>query len=347
MSVRTASRPKSGPSPKTQLTHDLRAVGLKPTAVWPRLPVWWQDALAEEGGLFEVRAFIAKHFGLQLTGDGHLAPRPDPRVRFKSTAGVDPDRLDSARAAAVGIARAVAAAAIPDWAGALPAAGALRREILDQGRPWVGFEDLIEACWRRGVPVLYLPDLPVTGRKMHGLVTEVAGRPVIVIALHVERLHPAWASFILAHEMGHVALGHLDAAGDDTIVDGELTDGDDDPDEVAANGYALECLNGDRARQHLAPRPMTAEALAQAATQAGRRYAVDPGHLTLNWAHGRANETGTNPLAIANRANLRLGAEPGQVARLCRRHVQANLDRDRLPADTIDFLAAHGLIDTP
>lgn len=343
MTVHAPSR-RRGPSPKSILTRDLKAAGLRPAEVRPRLPFGWEETLEEDGGLLEIRAFVAKHFGLRLTPEGGLVPRPDDRVRFKSTAGIEPGALDAARAAAVAVARLVAAATVPPWVGTLPAAAALRCRILDAGRPWIALEDLVAACWRHGVPVVYLPQLPVEGRKMDGLVTEIRSRPVVVLAKGMDNRHPAWASFILAHEMGHIALGHLAAAGDDTIVDGDLDLPSEDADERAANCYAVEVLTGCPTRPSGAPRRMAAPTFARAALSVGRERAIEPGHLALSWARAMGERDDTSYYALANRAQALLGFGAGDVRRICESALDANLDLDRLPGDSVDFLAASGVI---
>ena len=263
-------------------------------------------------------------------------------MRFKSTAGIEPGALDAARAAAVAVARLVAAATVPQWTGTLPNAAAMRRAILDEGRPWVGFEDLVAACWQHGVPVVYLPELPVGGRKMDGLVTEVDGRPVIVIAKKLAG-HPAWGSFILGHEMGHIALGHLETAGDDTIVDGDLDTLSEDPVEVVANAFAVELLTGAQDRRYRSAYPARADRLAKEARATGQRDRVDPGHVVLNWTREMVRRDRQNYWPLANKALAAIGTA-SSVATLCRSALEANLDLDRLPDDSVDFLAASGVI---
>ena len=60
-------------------------------------------------------------------------------------------------------------------------------------------------CWAHGVPVMYWRNLGTASENgWHGGSTN--GRPVIILSKASQLW--AWQLFILAHEVGHVALGH-------------------------------------------------------------------------------------------------------------------------------------------
>jgi hypothetical protein len=94
--------------------------------------------------------------------------------------------------------------------------------------------------------------------------------------------YPAPIAFTLAHEIGHIMLGHL--ANSPAIVD--LADpgggADGDLQEAEANEFALELLTG-------SPEPIiqtskedfSARTLAASVAEAGPRYKIEPGTLAL------------------------------------------------------------------
>jgi hypothetical protein len=153
----------------------------------------------------------------------------------------------------------------------------------------LGFDALLALCWDHGIPVIPLPNLPVGVRKMDGAALQIGERPVIVIAK--KKSSRAWLSFILAHEIGHVALGHLKPGS--TIVDVSLqegatyaTDDQNDVQEAEADTFALEAMGGvdvesevGRWAAQLAP-----VELAVKARSAAKVYRIEPGHFILRHA---------------------------------------------------------------
>ena len=97
----------------------------------------------------------------------------------------------------------------------------------------------------------------------------------------------AQVSYYLAHELGHIALGHLSSSPVLIDVDDPLSAPDrEDPEEVAADRFALEALTGTPD-----PRVLTdadrysAAALAKAVMVAAPELQIDPGTLALCFGH--------------------------------------------------------------
>src|SRR5215475_7795904 len=77
---------------------------------------------------------------------------------------------------------------------------------------------------------------------MEGMVTIARGRPVIVLTKKTSQCD--WMLFILAHELGHVALKHLEETEGQAIVDDTVEDSDsNDAQEKDANGFATKLLS--------------------------------------------------------------------------------------------------------
>lgn len=120
----------------------------------------------------------------------------------------------------------------------LPAAAELRAQLVDDdGR--VTLHSMIEWLWDHGIPVI-----PLHGKGGFCAAVLAANEAPVVIIKEV-RDHMAYWMFDVAHEVGHIALGHIGGRGlvdvdDPTPGDRETQDGQ----ERAANDYALELTLG-------------------------------------------------------------------------------------------------------
>jgi hypothetical protein len=170
----------------------------------------------------------------------------------------------------------------------------LRRALL-AGRPFVSFGDVITACWSLGVPVLHLRVFPAQTKGVTAIAVKLGGRHAILVAR--ESGFDAQYMFHVAHELGHIALGHLGEGG--AIVDADPNDPAnkreelvDDEEERSADAYAQALLTGSanfevfgadevKGRQRLG----TARELASRAQQLSGDLRVDAGHLVMVFGH--------------------------------------------------------------
>jgi Zn-dependent peptidase ImmA (M78 family) len=317
--------------PKKQLIKELAAVGFKKDA-FDLLPEWWEDAIAHPSGVHEIRGFLAKHLHLNVGADGALCGRDMPKACFKTRSGTPIDKIASARSFASGVASVVAFAAkhATPWKG-FPDAASLRQEMLGKGRPWIGLTELLEICWSHGAPVVFLPTLPVNSPKMEGMVVYCRERPVILVTTKRAE-DPSLMLFILAHEMGHLACGHIEPGS--TLVDEKIEGEVDDGQEKEANRYAIDLISGGKNIQM--PRLIRAKELARVAADYGARHQMEPGHVIMN-AVKNTVINGETPWALAMAALKHL---PGAVtsADLTRQALRSNIDMDALSDDGFEFL---------
>lgn len=301
------------------------------------LPDWWDDEAAGNGsGYTHALMLVSRHLGVDLASMQDEA-RPvglnlSAPCKFKKRADKGEDDLVVVRAMAAQVAR-LAAAATEEAARPLPASAAdVRQQILGEGHPWVSFGVLLDHCWSVGVPVVHLSRFPKGARRPDGMSALVGGRPAIILS--ARRKSPAWTLFVLAHELGHVALGHVSAGG--LLIDEKVADDEEDADaeERAANDFASTLLTGKpRPAYRTADRWPNAGRLAELARVTGRRDRIDPGHVALNYAH----TMGADFFPVANAA-LRL-IEPGADAvTVLRERMAARLDWSALPEDSSAFL---------
>jgi len=302
------------------------------------LPEWWDDAAATSPiGKAEFHLIVAECLGIDFASlrdpQADLAPTDLSGVKFKLTGNTTQDQVAVTSAIAMQIARhaEVAGRSLPE--AREEGAATIRDEVLSERDSWVDFDGLLDWCWNAGIPVLHLSKLPKTLRKMHGMAVKVAGRPLILLCKNQRQ--PAWQLFILAHELGHLMLGHV--ADDEALFDQEVRDGvAQDQEELDANTFALELLCGDGdTRVQAADRWPKAPQLAEAALRYGQRHRIDPGHVALNFAFSASPDGKLYPLANAALKILDPGADaPAQV----RDAAVARLDWSALPANASAYL---------
>ena len=300
-------------------------------------PDWWADEVAATpSGLAEYHLMLAECLGVELaslrdpSSPVRLAEPPD--FKLKLTSGTSPADVAVTVALVGQIAKLAEVAARHLPPARLEDAAGVREGLLAEGAPWPGLRELARWCWQSGIVVLHVSGLPKSLKKMHGIAALVRGRPVIMLC-HGRR-GSAWQLFVLAHELGHLALGHVEEGG--ALLDERVDEANRiDDEEAAANRFAVELLCGDEATGFTATgRWPNAPALAREAQRIGSANAIDPGHVVLNYAHSMG---GGEFFAVANAALRRL--EPNADAPgFLRRELADQLDWNQLPADAAAYL---------
>jgi len=326
------------------LYERLRAVGF--TRPYVRkvaaLPAWWDDALWDDPASRAVGLMhLSRHLGIDIaTLQDPAAPlrlKDFGVCKYKKQAGTSDDELLLARVVATRAAH-LAAAAVDRPAEPVPPAAELRARILDAA-PWVGFGHLLDSCWAAGIPVLHVNNFPADARKKPiGFTLRVKGRPAVVLC--AKQAQPAWQLFVLAHELGHLHHGHVPENG--ALLDETAHENVPDLEEEQADRYAVELLTGNANTGIAVGRWPKADRLARLATEFGRRNRVDPGHVVLNCAHTE----GGGFWGVANAA-LKLLCPDADAVGMVGDRLAANLDWEKLPEDSSEFLARLTRRETP
>jgi transcriptional regulator with XRE-family HTH domain len=154
------------------------------------------------------------------------------RVAFKKQAG----SKKSGSTPIERLARTLSELSAESFVGAvrdLPAdPAAIRTEVIEEAGE-VSLETLTRWAWAMGVVVV-----PMSGPGFQAAAWHVGERPVVVLKLSYD-LQVYWL-FALAHEIGHIALGHLK---DSAVIDlDELGKVEDDGQETEANDFARDLL---------------------------------------------------------------------------------------------------------
>jgi len=198
------------------------------------------DRLIQAGSRVQVPALIGRAFDwtMDALASGTM-PRPALAgpVQFKTTTHTgDPAAsplLTLGTTVAQIVRRHTDLVAAP---GSIGDASGVRSEMVDSSGQ-LNLESMVDWMWDHGIPVI-----PLHGKGgFCAAVLVVGGGPAVIVK--ETRDHVAYWMFDLAHELGHLALGHVH---DDGLVDVDaLTPtGDASPDaqENAANEYALALL---------------------------------------------------------------------------------------------------------
>ena len=147
--------------------------------------------------------------------------------------------------------------------------------------------------------------------------------------------YPAHTAFYLAHELGHIALDHVE--NNEAIVDLEPPDdrSEADAEEEAADRYSLEVLTGDPDLKVLPIDPRyTSRELGRVALEVSERLRIEPGTLALSFGHA----TGDWP--TANGAMPHIYDSRKAVWREVNQLARTQLSFDRVPDDYADYLSA-------
>lgn len=270
------------------LFKKLQSSGFDAPYVKSLLPDWWHDSLADTpSGLQQATLLLARLLAIRpdtlwTEGISPVFALPESR-RFKHRADLDFHELDVACALAFSAARIVNSGSDHLPLGVeIPSASVLRNALLSKSK-WIGLQELLSYCYSIGIPVIYLEKFPAKSKKMDGLAFDCDGRPTIVLT---RRKKYGYLLFDLAHELGHIALKHLQPGG--FIVDNSIgaDANDEDDDERAANQFAIELLTGERDRKiRAANGNLTGDRLAKAALVYGEKHHIDPTHVAMNYGY--------------------------------------------------------------
>lgn len=312
----------------------LQTAGYNRKYVQSLLPDWWDDAIASSpSGYQDASIRLGNLFGVlpSTLRDPDALPVlrvPDGR-RFKRQTGHEEQHLDVACALAMSAANLVfGTLPPPPKRVTVPDAKAIRNELLESHQ-FIDFAVLLNYVWQLRIPVIFLEHLPTKTKKMAGLAFESNGSPTIVLTSG--RPH-GFLVFDLAHELAHIALGHV--ANGRCVVDQEIDANAEDPDERAANRFALELLTGDpdcaivpRGRHLYGPE------LAAQAIRYGEKHRIDPLHVALNYGYTQQRW----PVALAAIKQLAENILPDQVS--LRQKLLAELREHDINEDDLITLA--------
>lgn len=314
----------------------LKRAGYSKAYVHRMLPEWWDDGLLNDSSArVELDLMLARMFGFKL--DGLLKEVPEVSfvipegAKYKRSRKIDTQELGGATSLVHSIAKMVSTA-VPVPITPLPENPfEIRSDILARQANRVSLMWLVGYLWERGIPTIHLKELPAGLKKMDGMCLKVDERPVIILCK--QSSFQAWNLFIVAHELGHIAMNHIatnEVLVDYTVGENSYLMADEDPEEKSADNFALGLLNGEYDVRYTSTALANAAQLADAAMTYQGANQVDAGHVILNYGHyNRAW-----PIAQAALKLIDQGDAPGLINEFLFDH----LDLHRLPKTSVEFL---------
>lgn len=273
----------------------IRQGGLAPSIVDAAWPDWWSEqADASDSARTELRFSIARKLGLDprtLLDDQTPRWIWEDTARFKSFRGDVNAHLPAISSFGMALARILLGATqqagveFPNGLGAAQ----LRAWTL-KSRPIVGLLELVQLAWGFGIPVIHLRAYPFSAKQMSAMSVCLNGRFVIFLAKDSQ--YPAPSAFHLAHELGHIFLGHL--VSGQSIVDlgglGDPEDDEGDDEEQQADAFAMELLTGDPdLTLHIEGEGRAARRLAEQALVVQQERRIEAGIVALAYGHQTEN----------------------------------------------------------
>lgn len=282
------------------LYRRLRELGFDADFIRARvLPDWWDDSLASApANRALAEAAVSRMLGFPISD----LRKPDAKLKLPATSQVRlkrrQDTTDKEVAPTILVAERAATAIVSSLIGVPPFVGettatSVRGSIL-QRRRLVDLESLLDFAWRQGIAVLHVSGMPSASKRFSGMALFCKSVPVVVLASKSDS--PPWIAFHLAHELGHILLGHV-THGREGLADVDIDKTARDDQERESNAFACEVLTG-----HPNPNPgpiygLTGERLAALARQEGLKTGTDPGALALIYGRN-ANRMGAAQNAI-------------------------------------------------
>lgn len=316
-----------------ELRQRLRDLGVPPASVDAAWPEWWSEESAGSlSATAELSYTVARRLGLLPSSLLEDQPRYvwHDVAKFKSlTSGLTATEEAAITSFGQVVGRATIAATRADGRD-LPAAAELRAAILT-AYATVNLGSLVTTCWALGIPVGQLKVFPLAAKRMHAMSIRFEERFAVLIGY--ESSFASRVAFTVAHELGHIALGHHDQGP--AIIDMETPDHDSqDAEEQAADEYALELLTG-RPDFNVEGTPNAApRSLATEATRIGLELGVDPGSVVTAYGFSSGNWP-----AVTLALKL-LGQGGGQVSEELNSILGAQLDWSSLGDELQHYLRA-------
>jgi hypothetical protein len=269
-----------------QLRRELRKAGIANAAIDAAWPQWWSDEAAESvSATAELTFTVARRLGLSPRAlfDGSPQFLWRDETKFKNLKSQTSGEQAALASFGMAVGRSALAATAPINMPSNLDAIVLRNAILVQ-REYVTPIELLSFCWSVGVPVLQLRVFPLPQKRMHAMTVQVDGRHAILLGF--ETKYAAQAAYIIAHEIGHILLGHLSESGALMELGDPLREDNPDDEEATADHFALELLTGSPNPEILADAgSYSSRQLASAALKAAKREKIDPGVLALCLGH--------------------------------------------------------------
>lgn len=316
----------------------VQSTGLTESMIDTAWPTWWSDeAEGSASARNELKFSLARKLGLDPRS---LANEQSPRFLWDGSLAKYKNLKESSKT----LQSAITSFGVSIGRLLISATQASNEKLLERCTPWslretilkkkrfVSLLDLMSIAWGVGIPIIHLRMHPLSAKKMCAMTVNVLKRHAILLARDAQ--YPAPIAFHLAHELGHIVLGHV-------IESQALVDMDDysdnlenrDPEESEADKFALELLTG-------MPEPKvlpigegnSSHNLASECLRLSPQFGIEPGTLALCFGHSTKN------WAVANRALDYIYSNSADVWRIINGHAAREIAWDQLSDDNAEYL---------
>lgn len=269
--------------------EELQRLGIAKDAIEAVWPIWWSDeAERSMSAQAEMRFTVAKRLGLSPKSViGEYQPefvwRHNAKFKgFSKYGGIEQAALTSF---GVALGRHLERG-VPESRTSLEnlADPANIRKIVLASSPFVSLLDICAVCWGVGIPVVHLRVFPLSAKNMVAMAVKTLHGFAILVGK--DAMFPAPTAYHVAHELGHIAAGHL--LESDAIIDLEelKEQSGRDCEEREANEFALELLTGQKSPSlKFASSPKSGLELAGAVKSASAERQIEPGTLALCYGY--------------------------------------------------------------
>jgi IrrE N-terminal-like domain len=210
------------------------------------LPSWWNDSLNDKPlAVLEGAGYIADNLNLDLKSllavEEEIKFNPSPSTKFKRRSSQNNEQPHVGQALCSRLAELIAHGTEVNFTSLPTDVREIRTEILTD-HTTVNLISLLDYCWSKGIVVGYFNRFPEKVQKFAGLIQLQFSCPVIILSS--THKYSAEFAFDLAHELGHLALGHLEQKT--VLIDEKIeSDSNGDYEENEANHFATQLLLGD------------------------------------------------------------------------------------------------------
>ncbi|MES0489572.1 MAG: hypothetical protein ABUK01_06260 [Leptospirales bacterium] len=307
------------------------------------LPEWWDDEIADnQTGYAEAVGYIAKHTGIifdSLMDVNYPITFPNIATRFYKSNELSEADIDLAKKIAIGVADLIASAIKKPYL-PIPKNYIEIRESVLKSEHSVFFQSLLNWCWSHGIAVISIRNFPKGAKKMKAMISFTKENPVIVLCDGHQ--YNAWLLFHLVHEIGHLALGHVEVGREliDTDIKNPLHEYVIEQnnnntllmqEEKEATLFGTGIITGDPDMVYQSNSHLSSKQLAERAIKIAKEQLTDPGFIALNYAwHKNFIPVGMGALRI-------IETDPDAHGLIKKTFLQ-NIDTDRLPDESLSYI---------
>ena len=269
--------------------EELQCLGITKDAIEAVWPIWWSDEAEESvSAQAEMRFSVARRLGLSpksVIGEHQpeFVRRHNAKFKGLSTYG-EPEQA-ALTSFCIALGRHLEKG-VPESTTSLEnlADPAIVRNAVLARSPFVSLPDICAVCWDFGIPVVHLRVFPLSAKNM--VATAVKTLDGFAVLVGKDSRFPALTAYHVAHELGHIAAGHL--VESEAIIDLEewKEQSERDQEEREADEFAMELLTGQKSSSlKCASSPKSGLELAYAINSAYAVQQIEPGTLALCYGY--------------------------------------------------------------